>query len=204
MILFWGLFAIIVSAWIFSWGANTCSNYLSENFDSTLIKENFLPQDLSEHIGTTNYYLERAKDFQKRNPNDPIPYYLEYGEKYQNRFLSVRPNLDSFTQRWVTVTHSGLQAEIENLRATNPIEFAMLEKNFTCFRNFCFQTHAKVYVESGFCDLPVSSTFNVILIPDIFDLLSFSGIIQGLEVISLCSSNWRKRAILQLSTYLAL
>lgn len=48
------------------------------------------PADLNDKIGTRDYYIERYKDFRRRNPGEKAPdYYLNYGLKYFD--ISGRP-----------------------------------------------------------------------------------------------------------------
>src|SRR5579871_3655985 len=71
-----------------------------------------LPKDLTAFIGSSTYYIERAKDFSERNFGKNSSYYENYGQKYADRFRSIRSNLSAAGQRWIDKTHIGLQQAI--------------------------------------------------------------------------------------------
>ena len=68
------------------------------------------PADLSDRIGTRDYYIDRYRDFRRRNPGEQAPdYYLNYGLKYFDRFHAQRDSLQPVTQGWVDRTGVALQ-----------------------------------------------------------------------------------------------
>jgi hypothetical protein len=155
----------------------------------------FFPANFSALVGSVQYYEERANDFARRNPEQAVPYYIEYGDKYQKRFLSLRTQFGEKTQDWITKTHYGLQLAIEQERDKDINFFSQLEKQANKFRQFCFQTHVQVYVDSGFCELPGLDTVFIASIPDIADVLTYDGIIQAVQVLSACSLKWSNRIV---------
>jgi hypothetical protein len=188
----------------------TCSIadfYLNDDLDLNItsspiiVEQNFgpepLPKDLFSLVGTTGYYYERAMDFRRRNPQtDLIPYYLSYGEKYQKRFLKLRSEVESSKlEQWIIHTHRNLQHEIEKKRHEDPFEFATLEKEEMKFQQFCFESHPRAYVNSGFCHLSFFDLFTVALTPDLSDILTYDGILQVLVVASECSTVWVDRIL---------
>lgn len=152
-----------------------------------------IAKDLSCYVGTTEYYAQRAADFAHRHPSDPapaVPYYLDYGHKYQTRFFALRPFLSVSGQHWVDTTHRALQQAIESHRTADPAHFAHLEANAAAFRAFCFSTHAQAYIEAGFCSLSWSDLWLIARTPDLRDLLSLEGMAQIVEVGMECVAVW--------------
>lgn len=132
----------------------------------------FPPLDLSRLVGSTSYYQARAKDFSDRNGHNlPIPYYLDYGLKYEQRFISLRDKLSPNGREWVRQTHYRLQRFIEEFREREPRNFVALERNEARFREFAFATHPKAYVESGLCDLDFSDKLLIGSEPDLADTI---------------------------------
>jgi len=132
--------------------------------------------------GTPDYYQQRYNDFVARNPcAKPPDYYLEYGQKYCDRFLSLTGrDLSPAGLAWRDRTLLALQQAIENKRASDPEGFAELERDPEAFRKFAFETHPAAYVNSGLYDLPAQDILVIALTPDINDVLSHEGIRQTL------------------------
>jgi len=131
-------------------------------------------------VGTREYYQQRLEDFQQRNPGaTPPDYYLDYGDKYLERFSSLdSSDLSPAGLAWRDRTIVALQSAIEDLRINDPQRFADLERNPTEFREFAFASHPKAYVDSGLYHLSAQDLSVIALTPDINDVLSQEGIDQ--------------------------
>ena len=132
--------------------------------------------------GTRDYYQQRYDDFVSRNPGvDPPDYYLEYGQKYADRFSSLDDrDLSAEGLEWRDKTLVALQQAIEDKRTSDPEGFAELERDPEAFRRFAFETHPAAYVDSGLYDLPAQDLLVIAGTPDINDVLSQEGIDQSL------------------------
>lgn len=132
--------------------------------------------------GTSDYYQQRYDDFVSRNPGvDPPDYYLEYGQKYADRFSSLDDrDLSDEGLAWRDKTLVALQQAIEDKRISDPEGFAELERDPDAFRRFAFETHPDAYVDSGLYDLPAQDLLVIAGTPDINDVLSQEGIDQSL------------------------
>lgn len=140
------------------------------------------PTPAPVQVGTADYYQQRYNDFVARNPGvDPPDYYLEYGQKYADRFSSLDGrDLSSEGLQWRDNTLVALQQAIEDLRISDPEAFAELERDPEAFRSFAFGSHPAAYVESGLYDLPAQDLLVIAATPDIGDVLSGEGIDQSL------------------------
>lgn len=89
-------------------------------------------------IGDLDYYRFRRDDFLARNPGvTPPDYYMDYGDKYINRFSNdTFPHLSREGQDWLLRARANLQKEIEARLNKNPEGFAQLERNPDQFRDF--------------------------------------------------------------------
>ena len=131
--------------------------------------------------GPDDYYHQRYNDFVARNPcATPPDYYLGYGGKYYERFMSLGNKLSPEGQAWCNKTALALQQAIEDKRTSDPEGFAKLERDPKAFRDFAFSTHPDAYVNSGLYDLPVQDILTIASTPDIKDVLSQEGIKQSL------------------------
>ena len=135
------------------------------------------PADLSNRIGTRDYYIERYRDFRRRNPNEQAPdYYLNYGLKYFDRFHAQQDQLQPVSQGWVDRTGVALQESMESRRRQGG--FAQLERNSEAFRGFAYGSHPDAYVNSGLHDVPMADRIRIGLTPDISDLATADGLSQ--------------------------
>lgn len=116
------------------------------------------PADLTHlaNKGDLDYYKQRAEDFKKRNPGqEPPDYYMQYGDKYANRFTKeLRPTMSEGGQKWLDSGRTKLQQAIENKRMQDPKAFAELERNPEAFKKFAYESHAPAYLGAGLGDLP--------------------------------------------------
>jgi hypothetical protein len=142
-----------------------------------------LPANLKSCVGTESYYRKRHQDFVARHSDLPAPdYYLGYGDRYMHRFVDeLSPSLSKGGQEWILRTRAGLQAAIETERARDPQAFDKLEQDSERFRKFCYESHPGVYVNSGIGSLSPLEWTEIILTPDIKDLLNRPGVTQMVE-----------------------
>ncbi len=138
------------------------------------------PADLTDQIGTLDYYRNRRDDFVRRNPGvEPPDYYMDYGDKYARRFSEeLYPNLSERGQEWLVDARRGLQERMEARRREDPAAFAELERNPEAFRRFAYDTHPDAYMEAGLSRLPPSDLAQIPVTPDRRDLLSPDGLRQ--------------------------
>jgi uncharacterized protein YqjF (DUF2071 family) len=138
-----------------------------------------LPADLVAMIGQLGYYRSRHQDFIGRCPGLlPPPYYLDYGQKYCERFHLLRDRLSAEGQGWIQRTMQILQRRIEDRRALDPAAFILLERDGEEFRSFAYATHPEAYIEGGLARLPPEDVLLVMQTPDAKDLLNHDGIEQ--------------------------
>lgn len=130
--------------------------------------------------GTRDYYRKRYDDFVRRNPGmTPPSYYLEYGQKYCDRFLSLGPkDLTPKGLEWRDRTLKALQDAIETKRMEDPVGFAQLERDPEAFKKFAYDSHPDAYVQSGLYDLPAQDMLKIGTTPDLKDLFTQDGIRQ--------------------------
>lgn len=134
--------------------------------------------------GTADYYRQRYYDFVRRNPGVTPPlYYLEYGQKYLDRFTyEAEQKLSPAGRLWRARTAVLLQEAMEAKRMEDPAAFAQLERDPDAFKHFAYSTHSKAYLDAGFLDLPVRDLQVIAVTPDLQDMLNPEGIDQMLDV----------------------
>jgi hypothetical protein len=132
--------------------------------------------------GTKDYYRQRRDDFVRRNPGmTPPAYYMEYGQKYLDRFSSLGPkDLTPKGLEWRDKTLKALQDSIEMKRMEDPVAFAQLERDPAAFKKFCYDSHPDAYVQSGLYKLPAQDMLKIGTTPDLKDLLTKDGVRQVL------------------------
>jgi hypothetical protein len=130
--------------------------------------------------GTMDYYRKRHFDFVARNPGVPPPsYYLQYGDKYVQRFKALGPEqLSPEGLAWRDRALKGLQDAIETLSHKEPVQFAELERKPGEFQAFAYGTHVNAYVNAGLFALPAQDLKTILLTPDLQDLLTEDGLKQ--------------------------
>jgi hypothetical protein len=135
--------------------------------------------------GTMDYYRNRHRDFAARNPGmSPPPYYLQYGDKYIQRFKALGPHqLSPEGLAWRDRALKGLQDAMETLRGDKPHVFAQLEREPENFKEFAYHTHVKAYLDAGLLNLPVQDLSTIVFTPDFKDLLNREGLEQIKEVL---------------------
>ena len=144
--------------------------------------------------GDVDYYRQRHDDFVRRNPGvEPPDYYLNYGDKYANRFTNeLRPNLSPRGQEWLDEARRNLQEAIENRRAEDPAAFAELERDPEAFRRFAYDTHPGAYRDAGLASLPPRDLAQIPVTPDRRDLLSADGIRQVIQTGVGVAGDWAR------------
>jgi hypothetical protein len=130
--------------------------------------------------GTKDYYKQRYDDFVRRNPGmTPPAYYMEYGQKYCDRFASLGPkDLTPEGLKWRDKTLKALQEAIETKRMEDPVGFAQLERDPEAFKKFAYDSHPDAYVDSGLYKLPAQDLVKIGTTPDLKDLLTKDGVRQ--------------------------
>ncbi|QRK11714.1 hypothetical protein JQX13_17560 [Archangium violaceum] len=130
--------------------------------------------------GTKDYYRKRYDDFVRRNPGmTPPSYYLEYGQKYCDRFSSLGPkDLTPEGLAWRDRTLKALQDAIETKRMEDPVGFAQLERDPEAFKKFAYDSHPDAYVQSGLYELPAQDLMKIGTTPDLKDLFTKDGLRQ--------------------------
>lgn len=138
------------------------------------------PQPVPVHVlGSVDYYKFRYDDFIKRFPGkDPPAYYMNYGDKYVRKFTEeLCEKLSDEGKAWMEDTKLKLQQEIEKKLADDP----EIELDEDAFKEFAFQSHAKVYEETHAMELCLSDKTSIIGCMDIKDLFGELGL-QAIKV----------------------
>ena len=137
------------------------------------------------HTPSSDYYRQRYDDFVRRNPGvTPPDYYLNYGQKYLDKFSSLGPkDMSPAGLAWRDKTLKALQEAIESKRAEDPAAFAQLERDPAAFKKFCYDSHPDAYVHSGLFNLPAQDLVRIATTPELRDLLGKDGIRQTVDVI---------------------
>lgn len=139
------------------------------------------PATLADKVGTRDYYIDRYKDFRRRNPDEKAPdYYLNYGLKYFDRFHAQKGGLQEASQKWVDRTGVALQQNMET-RNANPADFAALERNPEKFKSFAYGSHPSAYLDSGLQTVSYGDRIKIGMTPDASDLLTMDGVKQAVH-----------------------
>ncbi|QRN93015.1 hypothetical protein JRI60_27820 [Archangium violaceum] len=135
--------------------------------------------------GTMDYYRKRHFDFVDRNPGaPPPPYYLQYGDKYVQRFAALGSNdLSPQGLVWRDRALKGLQKAMEDGLKEGAADFAKLERRPDDFRIWAYKTHVNAYLDAGLLELPAQDLATILFTPDFKDLLNKEGLDQVLEVL---------------------
>ena len=134
---------------------------------------------------SSDYYRQRYDDFVRRNPGKAPPsYYLEYGQKYLEKFSALGPNdLSPAGQAWRDRTLKGLQDAIEKKRMEDPEGFTKLEQDDAAFKAFAYGTHPDAYRKGGLLKLPAQDLLKIATTPEMKDLLTPDGVRQIWDVL---------------------
>ncbi len=141
------------------------------------------PADCSKDIGTSNYYIERYRNYCRRYHVDSKPeiYYISYGYEYCERFerLMDTEGTSEALKDWIDKTLKLLQEKLEaQIRANPTIESDL--KNLT---KVAFKTHPEAYIEGGLFQLNMTDKIKIITTIKFKDLVSPLGREQIAEVV---------------------
>jgi len=127
-----------------------------------------------------DYYRQRYDDFVQRNPGKTPPsYYLEYGQKYLEKFSALgQKDLSPSGLAWRDRTLKTLQDAIEKKRMEDPEGFAKLEQNDAAFKAFAYGTHPDAYLKGGLLKLPAHDLLKIASTPELKDLFTPDGLKQ--------------------------
>ena len=141
-------------------------------------------------LGSVDYYKWRYYDFIKQNPRKKAPsYYLNYGNKYIQRFTNETNNLLSKQgKQWLVNARKNLQVAIEDKLKTDPtIE---LRNGGNDFKEFAFESHIDAYWNAGLYRLNTIDLVAIVLTPNFKDLMSKDGINQATKMIDKLINYW--------------
>ncbi|MXN92343.1 hypothetical protein GR160_14030 [Flavobacterium sp. Sd200] len=141
-------------------------------------------------LGSVDYYKWRHRDFIKQNPGKKAPdYYLNYGNKYIQRFTNETNNqLSKQGKQWLKNARKNLQVAIEDKLKVDPtIELRNGGKDF---KEFAFDSHVDAYWNAGLYKLNTVDLVAVVLTPNFKDLTSKEGLEQATEMMGKLSEYW--------------
>ncbi len=141
-------------------------------------------------LGSVDYYKWRYNDFIKQNPGKKAPsYYLNYGNKYIQRFTNETNKLLSKQGKQLLVNaRKNLQVAIEDkLKADPTIE---LRNGGNDFKEFAFESHIDAYWNAGLYRLNTVDLVAIVLTPNFKDLMSKDGIEQATKMIDKLINYW--------------
>jgi len=148
--------------------------------------------------GHRTYYVDRHLDFVIRYSNNPEPpdYYIDYGDKYINRFSDeTNPLLTPKGQEWLARARVNLQVAIESERDASPLDYDRLEKDNDAYRSFAMGTHADAYWNAGLGELGAFDLAHIALSPDAKDLFALDGIKQTVDIGTRLLALWGENAV---------
>ncbi len=124
-------------------------------------------------LGSVDYYEFRYQDFLNRFPDEiPPHYYMAYGDKYVKKFTKTLYNrLSDVGKLWMIQTRLELQLEIEHKLCNDP----QIELRKDEFKEFTFESHAKIYKKTGVMELSLLDRFAILVSLDIKDLFGEIG-----------------------------
>ena len=137
------------------------------------------PTWMKESLGKSDYYEQRARDFEERNPGKKAPdYYLEYGDKYVKKFDELKSDLSEKGQKWQEKAKDLLQFKMESgLRSGEWDESKPedLEKK-------AYDSHSEAYLKAGWVDLPQEDIDKILKEVDRMDMIDLDAIYESLQV----------------------
>ena len=160
------------------WGNENARTYVQALAGRKLDPEG--PAVFPELVGTCEYYDARVADFVRRHPGEEPPdYYLNYGQKYCERFSEETfPGLSGAGQEWDVRTRMNLQLAMEMGALGEKEELEKAESTAAMLKTFAFKSHPKAYLDAGLADLPFTDLAMIGLTPDIADLATVDGVDQ--------------------------
>lgn len=141
-------------------------------------------------LGAADYYTWRYNDFMKQNPGMKAPdYYLNYGNKYIQRFTNETNKLLSKEgKKWLTNARLNLQVAIENKLKSDPtIE---TKNNGKDFKDFAFNSNVEAYWNAGLQKVNTVDLVAIVLTPNFKDLTSEDGMKQAKEMMGKLANYW--------------
>lgn len=125
-------------------------------------------------LGSCDYYICR----EQLHPCEEEGYYLRFGKNYCEKSVnSVKPNLTPRGQQWIDKAAECLQREVE-LKI-------IVDADCGEVKRLAIQGHARCYLDSGFCDLPLGDQVQIIY--SIRNAVWVQGVIgEGLNVLREC------------------
>lgn len=143
------------------------------------------PADCSKEIGTSNYYIERYRNYCRRYHVDSKPeiYYISYGYEYCDRFERLRDTEGTSEAliAWIDKTLRLLQEKLEAQIQANPT----IESDLDNLTRIAFKTHPEAYIEGGLFQLNMTDKIKIITTTIKFkDLVSRLGREQIAEVVN--------------------
>ena len=159
----------------------------------------YSPPSAVPAFGGVNYYKQRNSDFVTRYAGhnfSPPDYYLEYGDKYCDRFTDeVTPKLSEEGKAWLEQARINLQVAIEEKREANPKHFDALEKDAAQFKAFAYDTHPRAYWDAGLGKLGLLDLVMIGLTPDVGDLVPWEGVSQVAVIAVRLGRQWIENSV---------
>lgn len=142
------------------------------------------PADCSKEIGTSNYYIERYRNYCRRYHVDSKPeiYYISYGYEYCDRFERLRDTegTSEALKAWIDKTLRLLQEKLEAQIQANPT----IESDLDNLTRIAFKTYPEAYIEGGLFQLNMTDKIKIITTIKFKDLVSRLGREQIAEVVN--------------------
>lgn len=110
--------------------------------------------------GACDYYL--CREAERAQPCGADGYYVGFGHNYCDRFSELTaPRLSPAGQQWIADVRACLQLALEDV--PHDLECDAL-------RDHAYATHPACYVETGFCQLPITDLWTVLNTVELQDL----------------------------------
>ncbi len=142
------------------------------------------PANLSSLVGTEYFYIFRHQDYVRRTGRPAPDYYLNYGQKYYNKFQSAKQSMSQAGAAWVDLTAYLLQDRLNSLVVDNP----QIEADSLSY--YAFGMHCRAYLDAGFLSLSVLDRVTVVTTIELSDLLTEDGLHQVSQMIEAMLSNY--------------
>ena len=170
------------------------------NTEYYLLQKNIIEEGKFEIISFIKNKTNPYSELVTLTQNDAPTYYENYGDKFKEKFLSLKPSPNTSPIRlsaagilWRNNTLKALQETNEILKSTDPALFLTL--NYAApnlYKDYCFDIHPLAYIESGFFKLPTSdATAVALLVTTDISALKPESFKQIFEITSKYSFNWK-------------
>ncbi len=139
------------------------------------------PNNLSNFVGTPDYYSARYYDYLRRYGDLALNsnYYNDYGPYYYALFFDNQYKFSEQGKQWVNLTAYYLQDLLEKRLQTNP----RIEDSWEDLQSNAFDLHPIAYIQAGILDLPFEDKLTIVSIVNGYDLLYGDGLWQVLRVV---------------------